>query len=161
MTAAMMAEDRFIADYLIETPLARMYREAPVNSIWEGSGNVMCLDVLRALEREAEVGALLLDDLQQATAGHPLLSAQLSELRDLLVLPQEQREMQARRLVQKLVLLIQAILMLQHAPQTSAEAFISSRFDAGNGRVFGTLGAAGIAPAGSIQEEILRRAWPL
>jgi len=147
--------------YVETGPLARMYREAPVNSIWEGSGNVMCLDVLRALEREAEVGTLLLDDLQQTAAGHPLLNTQLGELKDLLALPQEQREMQARRLVQKLVLLIQSILMLQHAPSASAEAFIASRFDAGNGRVFGTLGAAGAAPADNIQQEILRRAWPL
>lgn len=147
--------------YVETGPLARMYREAPVNSIWEGSGNVMCLDVLRALEREAEVGTLLLDDLQKSAAGHPLLNAQLNELKDLLALPQEQREMQARRLVQKLVLLIQATLMLQHAPLASADTFINSRFDAGNGRVFGTLGATGVAPASNMQEDILRRAWPL
>src|SRR5436190_3820370 len=57
--------------YVEEAPLARLYREAPVNAIWEGSGNVMCLDVLRALSREGEAARAVLGDLVQACAGLP------------------------------------------------------------------------------------------
>src|SRR5690606_27132463 len=56
--------------YVEEAPMARMLREAPVNSIWEGSGNVMCLDVLRAIEREPEAWTALLQHLEEAAAGH-------------------------------------------------------------------------------------------
>ena len=140
--------------YVETGPMARMYREAPVNSIWEGSGNVMCLDVLRALERDPEGALLLLADLQEAAAGHPALLALLDALqRDLQAAPEE-REALARRLVQRLVLAAQAALMLRHAPPDIAEAFVASRLDADGGRVYGTMGT----PA--LQERILDRAWP-
>ncbi|MFL6716978.1 MAG: isovaleryl-CoA dehydrogenase [Burkholderiaceae bacterium] len=140
--------------YVETGPMARMYREAPVNSIWEGSGNVMCLDVLRALERDPEGALLLLADLRQAAAGHPALLALLEALqRDLRSAPEE-REALARRFVQRLVLAAQASLMLRHAPQEIAEAFVSSRLDADSGRVYGTMAA----PA--LQQRILDRAWP-
>jgi len=140
--------------YVETGPMARMYREAPVNSIWEGSGNVMCLDVLRALERDPEGALLLLADLRQAAAGHPALLALLEALqRDLQSAPEE-REALARRFVQRLVLAAQASLMLRHAPQEIAEAFVASRLDADGGRVYGTMAA----PA--LQQRILDRAWP-
>ena len=134
--------------------MARMYREAPVNSIWEGSGNVMCLDVLRAIEREPEGFALLLAQLNGTTMVHPGLQNLVHALQKGLATPPEQREMLARRFVQQLVLAAQASLMLQHAPSSMAEAFIASRTDAECGRVYGTLAA----PA--LQYEILGRAWP-
>jgi putative acyl-CoA dehydrogenase len=134
--------------------MARMYREAPVNSIWEGSGNVMCLDVLRALERDPEGALLLLADLREAAAGHPALLALLDALRRDLQAAAEEREALARRFVQRLVLAAQAALMLRHAPQDIAEAFVASRLDADGGRVYGTMGT----PA--LQERILDRAWP-
>jgi putative acyl-CoA dehydrogenase len=140
--------------YVETGPMARMYREAPVNSIWEGSGNVMCLDVLRALERDPEGALLLLADLRQAAAGHPALLALLEALqRDLRSAPEE-REALARRFVQRLVLAAQSALMLRHAPQEIAEAFVASRLDADGGRVYGTMAA----PA--LQQRILDRAWP-
>ncbi|MFL6718362.1 MAG: acyl-CoA dehydrogenase family protein, partial [Burkholderiaceae bacterium] len=140
--------------YVETGPMARMYREAPVNSIWEGSGNVMCLDVLRALERDPEGALLLLADLRQAAAGHPALLALLEALqRDLQSAPEE-REALARRFVQRLVLAAQASLMLRHAPQEIAEAFVASRLDADGGRVYGTMAA----PA--LQQRVLDRAWP-
>lgn len=140
--------------YVETGPMARMYREAPVNSIWEGSGNVMCLDVLRALERDPEGALLLLADLQEAAAGHPALLALLDALRRDLQAAPEEREALARRLVQRLVLAAQAALMLRHAPPDIAEAFVASRLDADGGRVYGTMGT----PA--LQERILDRAWP-
>jgi putative acyl-CoA dehydrogenase len=140
--------------YVETGPMARMYREAPVNSIWEGSGNVMCLDVLRALERDPEGALLLLADLREAAADHPALLPQLDGLRRDLEAAPEEREALARRFVQRLVLAAQAALMLRHAPRDIAEAFVASRLDADGGRVYGTMGT----PA--LQERILDRAWP-
>jgi putative acyl-CoA dehydrogenase len=141
--------------YVENAPMARLYREAPVNSIWEGSGNVMCLDVLRAIEREPEGFSLLLDELDRIAAAHPGLRGATAALRQDLSAPPEQREMLARRLVQRLVLAIQAGLMLQHAPAPLAEAFMANCTDAGCGRVYGTLAAA------ALQHDILARAWPV
>ncbi|MBP0598736.1 isovaleryl-CoA dehydrogenase [Herbaspirillum sp. LeCh32-8] len=143
--------------YVETGPMARLYREAPVNSIWEGSGNVMCLDVLRAVEREAQGFALLLQQLEQAAAGHALLAQRVDDLKRMLATPPEQREALARRFVQQLVLALQGMLMLQHAPAPSADAFIAARSDADGGRVYGTLGGASIAA----QQGILLRAWPM
>lgn len=140
--------------YVETGPMARLYREAPVNSIWEGSGNVMCLDVLRALERDPEGALMLLADLREAAAGHPALLALLDALRrDMQAAPQE-REALARRFVQRLVLAAQAALMLRHAPHDIADAFAASRLDADGGRVYGAMGAA------ALQQRILERAWP-
>lgn len=140
--------------YVETGPMARMYREAPVNSIWEGSGNVMCLDVLRALERDPEGALLLLADLREAAASHPALLALLDALRRDMQAAAEEREALARRFVQRLVLATQATLMLRHAPQDIAEAFVASRLDADGGRVYGTMGEA------ALQQRILDRAWP-
>lgn len=140
--------------YVETGPMARLYREAPVNSIWEGSGNVMCLDVLRAIERETEGFLMLLDHFSEVATGHAALSGLVSSLRKDLATPPEQREMLARRFAQRLVLAAQACLMLQSAPGDIAEAFITSRTDAESGRVYGTLSTA------AMQQAILERAWP-
>lgn len=140
--------------YVETGPMARMYREAPVNSIWEGSGNVMCLDVLRAIEREPEGFGLLLQDLREAADGDARLGALLAALANSLATPPEQREAGARRLAQNLVLATQCVLMRRHAPPASADAFIASRGDAGCGRVYGTLAPATPCAA------IIERAWP-
>ncbi|MGB6055327.1 MAG: acyl-CoA dehydrogenase family protein, partial [Burkholderiaceae bacterium] len=140
--------------YVETGPLARLYREAPVNSIWEGSGNVMCLDVLRAVEREVEGFALLLDQLEATAARHPALRELVAGLRRDFGMPAEQREALARRLAQRLVLAVQGSLMLQQAPEAIADAFIASRIDAECGRVYGTLATT------ALQREILDRAWP-
>jgi putative acyl-CoA dehydrogenase len=141
--------------YVENAPMARMYREAPVNSIWEGSGNVMCLDVLRAIEREPEGFTRLLGELDEVAATHPGLRELVTGLRRDLATPPEQREMLARRFVQRLVLAVQGSLMLRYAPTPIAEAFIASRIDAESGRVYGTLSAA------ALQQNILDRAWPV
>ena len=141
--------------YVETGPMARLYREAPVNSIWEGSGNVMCLDVLRAMERESEGFMLLLGELQTVANGHPQLKTLMMLLKSELATAPEEREMLARRFVQRLVLAVQGCLMLQYAPAAIADAFISSRVDAQCGRVYGTLAA----PA--LQAAILERAWPM
>jgi putative acyl-CoA dehydrogenase len=141
--------------YVETGPMARMYREAPVNSIWEGSGNVMCLDVLRAIEREAEGFMRLMDELSAVALAHAGLRDLVAALRRDLSMPPDQRETLARRFAQRLVLAIQGCLMLQHAPGAIAEAFIDSRIDAECGRVYGALGAS------ALHREILDRAWPV
>ncbi|GAB2870379.1 isovaleryl-CoA dehydrogenase [Paraburkholderia jirisanensis] len=130
--------------YVEEGPMARFYREAPVNSIWEGSGNVMCLDVLRALEREPEAAQALLGAWRAVAQGHAPLTAALDRLLALLGAPAEQREASARRIAQQLVLIAQAVLLVQHAPALVADAFIATRLADGSGdhgRVYGTLPA--------------------
>jgi putative acyl-CoA dehydrogenase len=140
--------------YVETGPMARFYREAPVNSIWEGSGNVMCLDVMRAMEREPEGAILLLQEIGKAADAHEGLRSMLGALKESLAAPVEEREMLARRFVQQLVLALQASLMLRHAPAGMADAFIDSRSNPSNGRVYGTL-----RTDAQTQENILQRAW--
>jgi putative acyl-CoA dehydrogenase len=140
--------------YVETGPMARLYREAPVNSIWEGSGNVMCLDVLRAIRHEPDGFALLLDALGAIAAAHAGLANLVAGLRSDLTAAPQQQEMQARRFAQRLVLAAQGCLMLQHAPSVVAEAFLASRIDADCGRVYGTLPESALPPA------MLERAWP-
>lgn len=142
--------------YVETGPMARLYREAPVNSIWEGSGNVMCLDVLRAISRETEGFAQLLMALDDAASTHPALAQRVRSLKQMLSAAEEEREACARRLVQQLVLALQGMLMARHAPGGSADAFLSSRADSDGGRVYGTLGGTSLAA----QQAILQRAWP-
>ncbi|SOZ14867.1 isovaleryl CoA dehydrogenase [Cupriavidus taiwanensis] len=127
--------------YVEEGPMARLYREAPVNSIWEGSGNIMCLDVLRALQRNPDDGARLLQDLSRRAGGHPAVRAELASLQAMLRENADQLEASARRFAQGLVLTAQAALMLAHAEPTHAELFVASRLGRQHGRVFGTLDA--------------------
>lgn len=142
--------------YVETSVMARLLREAPVNSIWEGSGNIMCLDVLRAVAREPEAALLLLQDLGQQAGDDAVLKRTLQHLLQALQLPAPQQEAQARQWVQQLVLLAQACLLRNHAPQAVAEAFIQSRLG---------LGATGWV-AGSIDthnmdvDAILQRALP-
>ncbi len=124
--------------YMEEGPLARLYREAPVNSIWEGSGNVMCLDVLRAIRREPESAALFFGDLEAACAQDDPLRSRLQALRVLLGASRIDLEAAARHVAEEIVLLVQAGLMRRHSPETLAEAFVQSRFS-GSGRVYGLV----------------------
>jgi putative acyl-CoA dehydrogenase len=123
--------------YVETGPMGRLFREAPVNSIWEGSGNVMCLDVLRAISRNPDDAHLVLDHLQDVATQAPALLAQVQKLRTALQLPPAALERQARRFTQKLALTTQACLMLQHASDEAASAFIASRFDPDWGPVTG------------------------
>jgi putative acyl-CoA dehydrogenase len=142
--------------YVETGPMARFYREAPVNSIWEGSGNVMCLDVLRAFERETDAAHALLDSWHETARKHPALERSLATLGQLLADP-SQREASARRIAQLLVLTAQGVLLAQHASGEVAGAFIDTRLaDAGGeaNRVFGTL------PARFDHHGLVERAFP-
>ena len=125
--------------YVEESILPRLYREAPVNSVWEGSGNVICLDVLRALERRPETLQVLLDEIEKARGGDLRLDARLDRLKAFLM-NQEMQESQARILVEQLALTLTAALLVRHAPPAIADAFCRSRLDDEiGGRQFGTL----------------------
>jgi putative acyl-CoA dehydrogenase len=141
------------AGYVEESLLPRLYRQAPLNSIWEGSGNIQCLDVLRALQREPETGAALLDELDTARGAHADFDAACDGLKRTLSAC-DLAEAGARMLVERMALLLQAGVLLR-AGSPAAETFCRSRLGGGHGLALGTLPAdadfdALIARAGSI-----------
>ena len=143
--------------YINDGVMGRLFREAPVNSIWEGSGNVMCLDVLRAMAREPEAVQALLDTWAQDGAGEPRIAAELQALRALLATPPEQAEALGRVLVARLVVLAQACLLRRHAPACMADGFIATRLGAaaGSGRVLGAIDTRALDV-----DAVLARAFP-
>lgn len=122
--------------YIEESILPRLYREAPVNSIWEGSGNVMCLDVLRAIARTPNAIDILCGELDHG--GDARLRSFASELIGRIAAPERNEESQARVLVRDLVAVLQAALLIRYAPAYVADAFCASRFK-GEGGAFGLL----------------------
>jgi putative acyl-CoA dehydrogenase len=138
--------------YVEEAILARLYREAPVNAIWEGSGNVICLDVLRALAREPESAPALLAEIALARGADARLDAALRRLEAELADPAD-AEARARGTVGRLARALQASLLLRAAPAPVADAFCASRLAEGDA-LFGAL------PADGDFEAILARALP-
>ncbi|OWT60575.1 acyl-CoA dehydrogenase family protein [Candidimonas nitroreducens] len=138
--------------YIEDGPMPRLYREAPVNSIWEGSGNIMCLDVLRALKDSPEAAGKLLDELARDSAGEPLLTEAAQGLISLLRAGGSGLESAARHVARDLVLLVQAGLLRRHAPQAVADIFVRTRF----GRAAGVFGVGIPAVA---EQGLLERAW--
>jgi putative acyl-CoA dehydrogenase len=139
--------------YVEEWPLARLYREAPLNSLWEGSGNVQCLDVLRALRKTPESLDALTGEIGEARGGDPRLDAFAVALRDDFARLQEADfEGQARRVVERLALALQGSLLVRHAPPAVADAFCASRLGSDGGRAFGTL--PGRVDSGGILDSI-------
>ena len=143
--------------YVEEDALGRLYREAPVNSIWEGSGNVMCLDLLRALARAPQLAQVLREELAAAAREDAPLAAEARALEAWLDRPGGVREADGRLLAQRLVLLAQAVLMRRHAPSAAADAFIATRFGTARwGAVAGCLDDL----RGVDATALLRRALP-
>jgi putative acyl-CoA dehydrogenase len=124
--------------YVEESGMPRLLREAPLNSIWEGSGNVQALDVLRALRHEpAALNAFLTELGGVRGADHRLdraIRGLLTELADL-----DGIEARARRLVERMALVLQGALLVRHAPSEVADAFCASRLGGDAGAAFGTL----------------------
>jgi putative acyl-CoA dehydrogenase len=122
--------------YVEESGMPRLYRESPVNSVWEGSGNVNCLDVLRALEREPESREAFREELDLARGANRHLDAAVDRLgADLDVAD----EAGARRLVELLALCLQGSLLVRHVPAEVADAFCATRLGSEGGRAYGTL----------------------
>ena len=112
--------------YVEEGLAARLYREVPVNAIWEGSGNVMTLDVLRVLQREPDVIGLVLEDLAGVANADPHLKAALARVEAILHEPRA-LDRRARQLVETLALVVAGTVLRAHAPALIADAFIASR----------------------------------
>ncbi|MDB5875142.1 MAG: acyl-CoA dehydrogenase domain protein [Ramlibacter sp.] len=134
-----------------EGVMARIYREMPLNSIWEGAGNIMALDLLRAL-RKADAGTALAHELAPAKGAHPALDRLVAALP--LRVEEMATELEARRLAQDVALAIQAALLQQTAPAAVFAAFCDSRIAGHWGQSFGTLGA------GTDFDAIITRAMP-
>lgn len=118
--------------------MPRLYREAPLNSIWEGSGNVSALDMLRALTREPDSLEAFHAEIEQATGTDPRFDAAWRELRSELVLT-EDAPLRARRVAERAALVLQASLLIRHAPPAVSDAFCASRLAGDRGLAFGTL----------------------
>jgi len=124
--------------YVEDFGLARVFRESPLNSIWEGTGNTNCLDVLRALRKEPESLDLLLAEVELASGADRRLDAWVAVLRRELD-DDEELEFRARRLAERMALALQASLLVRHSPPTVADAFCAARLDGDGGLAFGTL----------------------
>ncbi|WP_455604121.1 acyl-CoA dehydrogenase family protein [Cellulosimicrobium funkei] len=136
-------------------PLARRYREQPVMAIWEGSGNVIALDVLRAMGREPASVAAFEAELATTAGAHPVLDAHVARTRRLLAevagADAGAQQAQARRVVESLALALQASLVVRHAPSGTADAFVAARLGEDRGHGYGVL------PRGTDAHAILAR----
>ena len=118
--------------------MARLYREAPINTIWEGSGNVQCLDVLRAMRKDPHALDAFLNEVEHGGGLDPRLDAYTAALRTA-CRDREEVEYRARDVVQRMALALQASLLLRQAPPAVADAFCAARLGAIAGHTYGTL----------------------
>src|SRR5947209_7292924 len=137
--------------YVEESILPRLYREAPLNSIWEGSGNVICLDALRALHKEPQARDALVAELRLGRGADRRLDAAIDGAEAQLASPEETG---ARRLVESLALALQGSLLVRHSPAPVSDAFCATRLSGDHGYAFGAL------PVGIDLGAVLARAWP-
>lgn len=126
------------AGYIEEGPLPRLYREAPVNAIWEGSGNIIALDILRTLAREPEALVAYADEVAAARGGNALLDRSAKALLDRLQ-ARRHHDDEARYVAERLAIVLQAALLVRHAPSALADAFCATRLGQDGGRSFGIL----------------------
>src|SRR6266850_538929 len=139
--------------YVEESPLPRLYRDAPLNSIWEGSGNVQCLEMLRAVKKDPGTLEMVLQEIRTACGGNKYFDRFADRLERELA-DSTQLETRARRLAELLALALQGSLLVRHAPAEVADAFCASRLPGDSGLVFGTL------PADADFDVIIERSRP-
>jgi putative acyl-CoA dehydrogenase len=142
------------AGYVEESSLPRLYRQAPLNSIWEGSGNIQCLDVLRALVREPESGQAFFAELASARGGHALLDAEMVRLRKVIGDATADLEERSRHLVERMALALQAATLIRSGNVAIADSFCESRLGSKHGVAFGTL------PSDAPFDALVERAFP-
>ena len=140
--------------YVEEGPMARIYRQMPLNAIWEGSGNVMCLDVLRVLRKHPDSVEALDAELDTSLGRHPAFDRHVAKLKGDIAAGVGD-EGSSRRLVERMALAVQAALLLRFSPGAVAAAFCESRLSSDWSGTFGTL------PPGADFSGILGRAWPV
>jgi putative acyl-CoA dehydrogenase len=137
------------AGYVEETPMPRLFRESPLNAIWEGSGNVIALDVLRTLRREPAARDAFAAEIEAASGGNAALDAAWRALAPRLNAATP--EAQARRLAEDMALVLQGALLVRAAPAAVADAFCATRLGDQGGKSFGVL------PQAADIKAILRR----
>jgi putative acyl-CoA dehydrogenase len=137
----------FIADHLME----RLYREAPLNGIWEGTGNVICLDVLRSMQREPETVPVFFDEVRAARGADQRLDTFTDELERRIVRPGE-LEGAARRIIEMMAFALQASLLIRYSTPAVVDAFCATRLNGDWGQAFGTM------PSGLDTQAIIERA---
>jgi putative acyl-CoA dehydrogenase len=140
--------------FVEESDMPRLFRQSPVNGVWEGSGNVICLDVLRALSREPDVIEAYWAEVGRADSGDSRLAQAVDDLHVDLS-GTETLETRARAVVERMALVFQASLLVRFAPHPVADAFCASRLGGLGGGAFGTL------PAGLDTTAILARHTPV
>jgi putative acyl-CoA dehydrogenase len=140
--------------YVEESGMPRLFRESPLNGIWEGSGNVQCLDVLRAMVKSPAALETFFAEVQEGAVAEPRLAAFATELRDELPGDLETIESRARRVVEKMALALQGSLLVRYGDEATADAFCASRLSGDWGQAFGTL------PAGTDFGRIIERHRP-
>ena len=133
--------------------MPRLLRQSPVNGIWEGSGNVICLDVLRVLTRVPEAIEAYWSEVALAGRANAHLTRAIDDLRVDLTEP-DTLERRARSVVERMALVLQASLLVRFAPDATADAFCAARLGGSGANVFGTL------PAGTDVGAILTRHAP-
>jgi putative acyl-CoA dehydrogenase len=143
--------------FVEDSGMPLLYRDAPLNSIWEGSGNVAALDVMRAMVKEPEGLPAFIAECELAAGGDARLDSHLRRLREHIkaVFSSEDPQFEARRIVEDLALSLQASLLVRHSPGPVADAFCASRLERQGGQVYGTL------PAGVDAKAIIERALPV
>src|SRR5437763_11210833 len=143
--------------FVEDSGMPLLYRDAPLNSIWEGSGNVAALDVLRAMVKEPEGLPAFLAECDLAAGADARLDAHLRRVQEntTAVFPSDDPQFEARRIVEDLALSLQGSLLVRHAPPAVADAFCATRLAGEGGHVYGTL------PAGVGAGAIIERAYPV
>jgi putative acyl-CoA dehydrogenase len=141
--------------YVEESGMPRLFRESPLNSIWEGSGNVQCLDVLRAMVKSPAAVDAFFAEVQEGVVAEPRLDSYVKALREELPGELETIETRARRLVERMALALQASLLVRYGDEAVADAFCASRLSGDWGQAFGTL------PAGTDFSRIVDRHRPV
>jgi putative acyl-CoA dehydrogenase len=140
--------------YVEESGMPRLFRESPLNSIWEGSGNVQCLDVLRAMVKSPSSLDAFFAEVEEGAAAEPRLAAFAAALREDLPGDLETIETRARRVVERMALALQGSLLVRYGDEAVADAYCASRLSGDWGQAFGTL------PAGVDFGRIIERHRP-
>jgi putative acyl-CoA dehydrogenase len=143
--------------FVEESSMPRLLRDSPLNSIWEGSGNVIALDVLRVMAKDPRSFDVLLEEVELAAGADPRLDQAIRNVREqiaALAASPDSAAYVARRVVERLALALQGSLVVRHSPQAVSEAFLSTRIAGDGGLAFGTL------PAGTDGESIIARHRP-
>jgi putative acyl-CoA dehydrogenase len=140
--------------YVEDSVMPLLFRESPLNSVWEGSGNVNALDVLRALSREPEALNAWIVEVGKARGADPRLDRAIESVLEMLA-DTSALEVGARRLAGQMAAVLQGALLVQHAPAEVADAFCGSRLGGEYGGTFGTL------PRGIDLRAIVERTTPV